>query len=287
MAMTSCLMAAHNAAGTIAAAVESVLRQTRGDLELIVVDDGSTGDTAKVLAGIGDVRVMVLRQHQRGPSAARNRALAHARGEFVASIDADDIWLPRKLELQIQALERRADAAVADGWTDFVDEELRPLHADDRTTVEGPVLEALLQKNFICCGSNTLMRRAAVEGVGGFDETLEAAEDWELHTHLAARHAFAAVPVWYRRSPRSLSSQFWLMERNYLTASRKIFAAAPAAARPFEVQAKAAFYRYLLMRAAQSRSTSGKWKAVPRYAALAAWHDPAAMVRAAWRVWTG
>jgi glycosyltransferase involved in cell wall biosynthesis len=279
-------MAAHNAAGTIAASVESVLRQTRSDLELIVVDDGSTDETGEVLAGIGDARVVVLRQPQRGPSAARNLALAHARGEFVAPIDADDIWLPRKLELQIQALDRRADAALAYGWTDFVDEDLRPLHGDDRVTFEGHVQEALLRKNFICCGSNTLMRRAAVADAGGFDETLEAAEDWELHTRLAARHAFAAVPevvVWYRRSPRSLSSQFWLMERNYLTASRKVFAAAPAAARPLEGQAKAAFYRYLLMRAAQSRSTSGRWKAVPRYAALAAWHDPVAMMRAAWQ----
>ena len=112
---------------------------------------------------------------------------------------------------------------MAYGWTDFVDEQLRPMYADERATVEGNVLEALLRLNFISCGSTTLIRRAALEDLGGFDETLNAAEDWELYTRLAARYAFVAVPEvvgWYRRSPRSLSSHFWLMERNFLAASR-------------------------------------------------------------------
>ncbi len=287
--MISCLMAAHNAAGTIAVAVESVLRQTWSDLELIVVDDGSTDDTAKILAGINDRRVVVLSQARQGPSAARNRALARAQGEFVAPIDADDIWLPRKLELQVHALERRADAGVAYGWTYFVDEELRPMYADERATVEGDVLEALLRLNFISCGSTTLIRRAALEDVGGFDEALQAAEDWELYTRLAARYAFVTVPevvVWYRRSPRSLSSHFWLMEANFLLACRKVFDAAPANARFLESLAKGSFYRYLLMRAAQSRTTPGKWRAIPRFAGLAAWHDPVGLFRAGWIFWT-
>ncbi len=275
-------MAAHNAAGTIGAAVESVMRQTLSDWELIVVDDGSTDGTGAVLAGIIDARVLVLRQERGGPSAARNRALAVARGEFVAPIDADDIWLPRKLELQVAAMERVADAAVAYGWTDFVDEDLRPLHGDGRAVFEGRVLEELLRKNFVACGSNTLMRRTAVMDLGGFDETLQAAEDWELHTRLAARYSFAVVPevvVWYRRSPQSLSTRFWLVERNFLAANRKVFAAAPAEAQGLEGKTKASFYRYLLTRALHSRSTAGRWRAVPRYTAIAVWHDPVEFMR--------
>ena len=87
----------------------------------------------------------------------------------MAPIDADDIWLPRKLELQVQALEQRTGAGVAYGWTDFVDEQLRPMYADQRATVEGDVLEALLRLNFISCGSTTVIRRAALEDVGAFD----------------------------------------------------------------------------------------------------------------------
>lgn len=284
--MVSCLMAAHNAAGTIADSIASVRDQTWTDWELIIVDDGSTDGTAAVLAGIDDARVVVLRQEKGGPSAARNRAMAVARGEFVAPIDADDIWMPRKLELQVEALRRRPDAAVAYGWTDFVDEELRPLYADLRPRFEGRVLEELLRKNFVACGSNTLMRRAAVMDVGGFDETLQAAEDWELHTRLAARHSFAAVAevvVLYRRSPRSLSSRFWLVEQNFLEANRKVFAAAPAGAQKLEGKTRAAFYRYLLLRTVESRSTAGKWVAMPRYAAIAVWHDPGEFLREVWR----
>jgi glycosyltransferase involved in cell wall biosynthesis len=284
--VVSCVMAAHNAASTIAASVESVLRQSFGDLELIVVDDGSTDDTVRVLAEIDDERIVVLRQPRRGPSAARNYAIARSRGEFVAPIDADDIWLPRKLELQLEAIERSADAAVAYGWTDFMDERLRFTHPDLRATFEHNVQEALLRQNFISCGSNTLMRRSAVEDVGGFDETLEAAEDWDLHTRLAARYAFAVVPevlVLYRQSPLSITSHFLLMERNFLTACGKIFDAAPAKFRSLEVQQKSSFYRYLTMRAAHSKVAKGRWRAVARYSVLAAWHDPRMFLKEARR----
>lgn len=286
--MISCVMAAHDAAGTIAAAIESVLGQTRSDLELIVVDDGSTDQTAKVLAEFDDDRVLVLRQPRQGPSAARNRALARARGEFVAPIDADDVWLPRKLELQVDALNRRAEAGVTYGWTDFVDEELRPMHADGRATAEGNVLEALLRMNFISCGSTPLIRRAALHDVGGFDETLDGAGDWELYTRLAARYPFVLVPevvVWYRRSPRSLTSNFGSLEENFLKASRKVFDAAPPHARALESFAKASFYRHLLVRTIESRTTAGRWRAVPRLAALAAFHDPTELVHACWKLW--
>jgi glycosyltransferase involved in cell wall biosynthesis len=282
----SCLMAAHNAASTITASVESVLRQSFRDLELIVVDDGSTDETLRILEGIKDDRIVILSQPRCGPSAARNYALARSRGEFVAPIDADDIWLPRKLELQLRAIERRADVAVVYGWTDFVDERLRPSHPDTRATFEDNVHEPLLRQNFIACGSNTLMRRSAVEEVGCFDETLHAAEDWELHTRLAAHYAFAVVPevvVLYRLSPLSISSHFLLMERDFLAACRKIFDAAPANLRSLEIQQKSSFYRYLTVRAALSKSTKGRWRAVPRYSVLAAWHDPRMFLKEALR----
>jgi GT2 family glycosyltransferase len=182
----------------------------------------------------------------------------------------------------VEALERRDDAAVAYGWTDFVDVNLERLHADQRAVFAGPVLVDLLRKNFIACGSNSLMRRRAVLDAGGFDETLQAAEDWELHTRLAARHDFVGVPevvAWYRKSPQSLSSRFWLMEEHFLAACRKICAAAPAEARDLEGRAHASFYRYLLLQTLKSRSTAGRWRAIPRYAWIAAWRTVTSAAR--------
>jgi glycosyltransferase involved in cell wall biosynthesis len=281
-------MAARNAAPTITASIDSVLSQTHANLELIIVDDGSSDTTPQILAALTDPRIRIFHQSHTGPSSARNLALAHARGEYIAPIDADDIWLPAKLEWQQQALTRRPDAALAYGWTNFVDPQLKPLYPDDRATAEGHLLEELLRKNFICCGSNTLMRRTAVLAAGGFDESLQAAEDWELHTRLAARHPFAAVPevvVLYRRSPFSLSSNFLLMERNYRAASRKIFAAAPPHLRPLESQANASFYTYLLTRTLESKTSPGKWKALPRYAALSFPGSPLFTLRITWPFW--
>jgi glycosyltransferase involved in cell wall biosynthesis len=283
----SCLMASHNAAGTIAASVRSVLRQTHRELELIIVDDGSTDETQRVLSEFADPRVVVIKEQQRGASAARNRALAQARGEFVAVIDADDIWRPQKLELQLQALERRADAAVAYGWTDVVDPDLNLLYPDERVDFEGRVFEDLLRSNFIWCGSNSLTRRKALDAVGGFDETLQAAEDWELHTRLAARHAFVAVAevvVWYRQSPNSLSNRLGVMEKNYLAAHRKVFDAAPIGAKPIKRQALRLFYRFLMRRALQSRIPGERWSAA-RFAALAVWHDPIGLLQTSWQAW--
>ena len=100
MKTVSVVMAAYNYAPYISEAIESVLAQTRPPLDVIVVDDGSTDATPEVLAAFGD-RIRVLRQTNQGASAARNRGIEAARGEYIAFIDADDVWKPRKLELQM------------------------------------------------------------------------------------------------------------------------------------------------------------------------------------------
>ncbi len=279
--LVSCLMPAYNAASTLPAAIRSVLEQTLGDLELIVVDDGSTDETPEVLEALTDARVLRLRQPRAGPSVARNRALAAARGTWVACIDADDVWLPQKLAWQTSAMARDPAAAVAYGWTDLVDGELRPLAGDGRVRFEGEVLVELLRQNFICCGSNTLLRRAALVETGGFDESLEAAEDWELHVRLAARYRFVCVPevvVWYRRTATSLSTDTQLVERAFLAARRKVFADVPKPLHVLQAPATGSFYRYLCRHAWRSDS----WTSVPRYAALALWHDPLWFRRRTW-----
>ena len=99
--LISCIVPVYNGARFLAQAIDSILAQTRVDLEIIVVEDGSTDRTPDVAKGYGD-RVKYVRQENAGPAAARNRGVAEARGEFIAFLDADDTWAPAKLETQLQ-----------------------------------------------------------------------------------------------------------------------------------------------------------------------------------------
>jgi glycosyltransferase involved in cell wall biosynthesis len=196
----------------------------------------------------------VIRQSNAGPAAARNRAIAASRAEYVACIDADDLWVPDKLAWQLTALAEAPTAGVAYGWTDVVDTDLAYAYSDRRIRHDGDVYAALLLGNFIFSGSNTMMRRSVLERVGGFDETMRAVEDWELHVRIAKRYPFVCVPrvlLHYRLTEHSLSSRLDLMEAAFSYACTKIFAAAPAEHARLESRCRAAFYLYLATRAAQ------------------------------------
>lgn len=260
--LVSVVMPAYNAARTVAAAIESVRAQAIDELELIVVDDGSTDATPTVLAGLSMPRLQVLRQPNAGPSAARNRAIDAARGRYLAFLDADDVWLPGKLQAQCQALADDARASVAYGWVDFVDDRGQFVHRDRRAALDGDVYAPLLQHNFIASGSNILVTRDALARAGGFDEALRGVEDWELNTRLASQFAFVHVPrvvTQYRKSDDSLSSDIALMEDAFLAARSKVFDAAPAQHRHLAGPCTASFYHYLAMRSVQT----GEWRRAP------------------------
>ena len=108
----SVVIPTYNRAGCLPRAIDSVLAQTFDDYEIIVIDDGSSDNTSEVLAAYGD-RVCVVKQVNQGVSAARNHGIRVARGEFVAFLDSDDEWLPRKLEAQVQYLNSHSDVGFA------------------------------------------------------------------------------------------------------------------------------------------------------------------------------
>ncbi len=158
-------------------AVESVLAQTHRQFELIVVDDGSTDDTAARLGAFDDPRMRVIRQRNAGVAAARNRGLSEANGELLALLDSDDTWRPEKLARQVSAL-ARAPAAVGLCCTSF-----ETLGADGVTVdtpASGRLADAMLLDNVLVGANSTLvMRREVYEAVGGFDPSLPAIEDWD------------------------------------------------------------------------------------------------------------
>ena len=118
----SVVIPCYNAEQTIQETISSVLAQTFTDFEILVINDGSTDGTVSVLKQIVDDRLKVFSVENSGPQRSRNRGIEKARGEYIALIDADDLWTSDKLASQLQALQNTPEAAVAYSWTDFIDE---------------------------------------------------------------------------------------------------------------------------------------------------------------------
>ena len=224
----SIIMPAHNSAGTIGAAIESVLVQTRSDFELIVVDDGSTDTTAdRVKPYLRDSRVRMLSQNNLGLAVSRNTAITVARGTFVSLLDSDDLWLPRYLESMAATLDDEPSAAViyTDAWV--LDDKTRriarttamsPWHPPTVPTEPEQFLRALLEfGNFVFVGAT--IRRATLLDVGLFRVGVQGVEDYELWLRIAAHgYGFARSPrklALYRQRPGQMSSEGVKMARAY------------------------------------------------------------------------
>ncbi len=248
MPKVTVIVPAYNAERTIVAAIASVQQQSFGDWELIVIDDGSCDRTVELLNRVKEPRMQVHRYANAGVSVARNRGIARAQGEYIAFLDADDLWRQDKLECQVAALEQHANAAVAYSWTCVMNESATMIHPASPVWYEGNVYSQLLVRNFLLCGSNPLVRRHALERVGGFDATLTHGEDWELFVRLAKLVEFVVVPaaqVFYRQSPTSASAQVALMETRLLAVIDSVFAAAPPHLQSLKNQNLAHLYQYL------------------------------------------
>lgn len=188
----SVVMPAYNAGRYIAEAIESVRAQSYGRWELVVVDDGSQDNTAEVVEGFiaKDARIRCLQRQNGGQGAARNAALAQARGPLVAFLDADDLWLPNKLSLQVNTLvETRAQVVFSDGFyvtgDDTTDESL-PFDTMKGKFAGEEMFKLLFEYNRIHVLS-VLVRRDALDAVGLFDESrlCQNCEDYDLWLKLA------------------------------------------------------------------------------------------------------
>jgi glycosyltransferase involved in cell wall biosynthesis len=234
MAQISVVIPAYNAESTIIETIQSVQQQTFQDFEIIVIDDGSQDKTVELVQTIQNERLQIFAYENGGVSVARNRGISHANSEFIAFLDADDLWTIDKLELQLTALKENPKAGVAYSWTSFmdVDEQGKPLSflPSSKYSFAGNVYQNLLVSDFIHSGSNILIRRAAIESAGEFDPTLKSCEDWDYWLRLATRCHFVVVPkhqILYRRTPESLSSKVEVMKETSLIAIKKAYQAAP------------------------------------------------------------
>ncbi len=223
----SVVLATYNQAHWLDGAVATVRAQTFADWELLVADDGSTDDTAAVIArhAATDPRIRSLPGPHAERCAARNRALAAATGDLVAFLDTDDRWHPDKLARQVAALRAAPAAAFCYTIARFVDADDHPLPLrKPPVAVAGNLFPALVRANLMILAS-VVARRALVAEAGAFDETLPVfgCEDWDLWLRLARRHPVIVVDeelTLYRhpgntRAEQLLRSGLAVLERRY------------------------------------------------------------------------
>jgi len=233
MVEVSVIIPTYNRAGFLQTSIESVLGQTHGDLEVIVVDDGSSDHTGEVVAALDDARVRYLRHGQnRGAAAARNTGLKHASGKYVAFQDSDDEWLPEKLGLQVEALDRAGHkvGVVHTGFSRVSGRKNRSTDWLPKHLRSGDIGRRILGGNFI--GTPTaVVRKECFKTAGLFDTRLPQLEDWEMWIRVAQLYRVAYMDrslVVTHDLPDSLSADLGTLIRAHeyiLQKHRDLFAA--------------------------------------------------------------
>lgn len=181
----SVVIPAYNAARTLEATVQSALAQTVTDFEILIVDDGSKDSTLDVARSIQDSRIQVLTQPNAGAAAARNTGIRAARGRYVALLDADDLWVPHKLERQYAELESRPDVRAVQSGSIFVDDALNVLSVRPCVPTRDALLETLLFQNMPNNMSTLVIERSMFDRMGYFDPELEILEEWDMAIKVA------------------------------------------------------------------------------------------------------
>lgn len=204
MAAVTVIIPAFNSAKHLPGALESVFKQTYRDSELVVVDDGSTDDTRKVLEGYKN-RVTYLYQENGGPSKARNTGIRAAKGRYVAFLDADDLWLPHKLEQQIQLIESDprlglvfSDAEYFEGEPPMVGSYWKQRGCYEMIVSESRMIRNAFSKLMAInpiLPSTALVKKDCFEKAGPFDEALRYVEDKEMWLRISRHYSMACVPL--------------------------------------------------------------------------------------------
>ena len=192
--LVTAIIPTYNMGRFLPQAVESVLSQSYPNVEVQIVDDGSSDDTPSVVRQWdGNPRVRVHRQANGGLSCARNQAIALSRGKFIALLDADDIWVPDKLALQMPLFRGRPEVGVVYSDYQRMDAEARPMATPPTRMHRGRISDLLLVENFVSA-STTVVRRECFERFGGFDTGLRTGEDYEMWLRLSVHYQFDFIP---------------------------------------------------------------------------------------------
>ena len=279
--LVSVIMPAFNAERFIERSIESVLDQSYNHFELIIVNDGSTDGTEELVKRFAakDPRIRHLGQPNAGPSAARNLAIARAKGIFIAPLDSDDLWHSVFLERQVACmLEAGPRVGLTYTWMAEIDDDSALNGNAANYVVEGEVYLKLICCNFVVFPGSCLMRKATLERIGAYDTSGKTNEDWDLNLRIADVAEFRCVPeflAFYRRHSLSYSHDFRYVEAGYWTVIDKVRKAHPDVPARIYRWSKGLYYAYLANRALDR----GAFGICLKYLAIAAFADPTTPIR--------
>lgn len=213
------LMSVYNGEGHLREAIESILNQTFGDFEFVIVDDGSTDNTAAILDSYADARIVrVHNEANIGLTKSLNKGLGLARGEYIARQDADDVSLLERLDKQVMYLDKHPSVGLVGTTYDIISCEGRLLQVADVPTENSILQQKLLESNCFCHGS-VMFRRICLHHVGGYRTFCGPAEDYDLWLRIAEHFELANLPdrlYQYRFNPESISLHQTELQMAYL-----------------------------------------------------------------------
>lgn len=256
----------------IAEAIESVLAQTHPIQEIIVVDDGSTDDSIEIIKRFS-AKVKLISQQNRGVGAARNVGVKSSNGEFIAFLDADDIWLPTKIEEQLKGFTDKV-VLVSCGKREFDSQNGKTLVVRLPDRIEWSAEDILLRRYSLVLGCSALMtRRKTFEEIGDFDEQLAIAEDWDFCYRAAKHGKVTCVPkvlVDYRSHGGNVHLKTLKLERFTLLAYENIFREADEKTLRLQSRCYGNLHKIL----AGAFFQSGDYRAFINHTIKALWYEP-------------
>jgi glycosyltransferase involved in cell wall biosynthesis len=230
MPKVSVVIPAYNAMTYLPKTLDSVLQQSFTDFEVLLINDGSTDSIESWFTTVNDDRVRLISQANQGLPGARNTGIKEAQGDYVAFIDADDLWEPTKLEKQVRCLDAKPEVGLVYAWTLLIDQDGNSIGTVTAAQAEGNVWEQLLLGDVVGSGSAAMIRRICFDQVGMFDTELTSIEDCDMWVRIAAHYPFAVIKevlVYYRQHPSGMSRNYDRMAQNSRLKIDKNFAQVP------------------------------------------------------------
>ena len=262
----SVIIPCYNAEQSITGTLLSVLLQNHQNFEVIVVDDGSTDGSEAAIEHIMENasngnKIKLISQNNQGVSVARNQGVANSSGNYLAFLDADDLWHHEKLSTHLHYMNNHPQVGVSFARVQFMNSEGKVLQRTSSLPLGKQDAAAMFAENPTTTTSNLFMRRSVFEQAGGFDETMQFAEDQEfliriLHETEYEVTGIDPVLTYYRASENGLSSKLPEMEAGWLHMVSRVKTYAPEFVKEQLSPAKALYYRYLARRSVRLSSSA-------------------------------